>query len=289
MKRKVVDVINASPVNMGGDLTTWQPLPKGQLNQVDPFLLLHHTGPDVFPPNNNGLPFGPHPHRGFETVTFIFEGNVVHKDSTGIVSKIEKGGVQWMTAARGIVHTENVSEDFRISGGDVEYIQLWINLPAKFKMHEPSYNGLQRKDIPQLTTDNGKVKINVIAGKYEDTDGPVHSLTDIHAQTLFMDNDASLMLKTAENRNVLLYVMNGEAIINDRQVKGRQLVQLDNSGEDINIKTTDFTKILYCTGLPINEPVVSHGPFVMNSSEEILQAIRDYQSGKMGVLSEETY
>src|SRR5215210_1051631 len=151
-----------------GELVTYQALPAPGLavEQVEPFIFLNHHGPQVYPPGNGGLPFGPHPHRGFETVTFILAGDLLHKDSGGYESLIRAGGVQWMTAGRGLIHAEVSSEEFKAEGGPVEMLQLWVNLPARLKMTEPRYTGLQREGIPTVETDGGRVELSVVSGSW---------------------------------------------------------------------------------------------------------------------------
>lgn len=283
--RTVQELIKAQPIQEGG-LVLYQPLPVQQLEMIDPFLLLHHHGPHMYEPYNAGLPFGPHPHRGFEAVTFIFDGSVEHHDSRENRSTIHAGGVQWMTAARGIIHSENVPKEFRETGGNMEIIQLWINLPAKFKMSQPNYQGVQKEGVPVVSMDEDRVGVHVIAGSFNGVIGPVHSITGVEAYTINLKPEGALALETAENRNVLLYVLKGEVSVNGSQVKGRTLVQLSNDGTQVDLKASADTVILYSTGEPINEKVTHYGPFVMNTQTEILEAMRDYQMGKMGMLIE---
>ncbi|HER40830.1 MAG TPA: pirin family protein, partial [Salinimicrobium catena] len=162
------------------DLITYSPMPTRSLRMIDPFLFLNHHGPQRYQPNNRGLPFGPHPHRGMETVTFILDGDIAHKDSGGNDSVIESGGVQWMTAGSGLIHSEISSEKFKKEGGPLEILQLWVNLPARLKMTKPAYRGLKKEEIPQVSFDEGKVKAQVVSGNLNGTDGPFKTLTGIH-------------------------------------------------------------------------------------------------------------
>lgn len=266
-----------------GKLTMHQPLPVNELDYADPFLLLHHHGPLVFEPGNQGLPFGPHPHRGFDTVTFIYEGNVVHKDSRGHESTIAKDGVQWMSAARGIVHSEDINQELKNSGGNFDIIQLWINLPGNLKMTEASYQGIQANEIPVIDFDGAKGKLHLIAGKYQSYTGPAKSKTNVFAANLQMENTSSLEIPYFENERVMLYVRSGKVTIDGKELSARQMAYFDSKPEQIII-ASDNSKLLLCIAKPLNEPVVSHGPFVMNTQTEILQAMRDYQMGKMGIL-----
>jgi len=172
-----------------GDLITRRPLPNETLEQLDPFLFLNHHGPQVYPPDNRGLPFGPHPHRGFETVTFILAGSLLHRDSGGHESAIDAGGVQWMTAGRGLVHAELSTPEFLREGGPLEILQLWVNLPARLKRVEPRYAGLQRDEIPAV---NG---VSVISGEFEAQRGPIESLTDVHMMVVALPAGSRITLR----------------------------------------------------------------------------------------------
>ncbi|OIN61314.1 nuclease PIN [Arsenicibacter rosenii] len=263
-----------------------QPLPVAGIQQIDPFLLLHHHGPQVFPANNSGLPFGPHPHRGFETVTFIYEGDVQHRDSSGFSSTISKGGVQWMTTGSGLVHSESSSARFRQQGGPVELIQLWTNLPARLKMVKPNYIGLQQDQIPVVPVGEGKGKLAVVSGTWSGITGPVNPVYDVKLANLTLEAGGRYILTIPSERNVLFYQLAGRSLVNGKAVEGRGMPVFANDGDEIVIDAAETSRILLGSALPINEPVVSHGPFVMNTPEEIRQAIYDYQTGKMGVLTE---
>lgn len=243
-----------------GDLVTRRPLPNEDLDQLDPFLFLNHHGPQVYPPHNHGLPFGPHPHRGFETVTFILAGSLVHRDTAGHESVIHAGGVQWMTAGRGLEHAELSPPDFLERGGPLEILQLWVNLPSRLKMTEPRYIGLQRDQIPSIR--EGDATINFISGPQ----GPIESLTGVVMTTV--DVNGRVTLPAPRGRTVFLY-----------DVNAFELIEWNDDGDTIEVESG---KYLFGHAEPLREPVVAHGPFVMNTREEILQAIRDYQAGKFG-------
>jgi quercetin 2,3-dioxygenase len=282
-KRSIKNIIKPQPQRIG-PLTMHQPLPAAGLNQLDPFLLLHHHGPQQFPAHNAGLPFGPHPHRGFETVTFIYEGDVKHRDSSGFSSTIERGGVQWMTTGSGLVHSEASSEQFKERGGPVELIQLWTNLPAKVKMIAPNYIGLQKNEIPTVSLDEGKVTVAITSGEWEGAAGGVQPVYDVELANVTLTTGGTFTRQIPVGRNVLFYVLNGSVVVNGQEVSGRALVLFENDGEELEVRSTADARILLGSAEPINEPVVSHGPFVMNTQEEIRQAIYDYQTGRMGVL-----
>lgn len=266
------------------DLTTRRPLPGPQIDQLDPFLFLNHHGPQVYPPNNHGLPFGPHPHRGFETVTFILAGNLAHLDSGGHESVIEAGGVQWMTAGSGLVHAELSPEAFKRQGGPLEILQLWVNLPARLKMTEPRYTGVQRDRIPAITLDNGRVTLNLISGEHDGQSGPIRSLTGVWMSTVYLSAGGKLAVPVPPGRNVFLYIVRGETRIGGMAAKPFHLVELDDDGDQVAIEAISDAVLLLGHADPIDEPVVAHGPFVMNTADEIRQAIRDYQDGKLGSL-----
>ena len=262
-----------------GDLTTRRPLPGPAIGQLDPFLFLNHHGPQAYPPGNRGLPFGPHPHRGFETVTFILEGSLMHKDSAGHGSVITAGGVQWMTAGRGIVHAEISPPGFLRDGGPLEILQLWVNLPARLKMSEPAYVGLQGDQIPQFEAAGAKVSL--IAGEWEGHQGPVKPLQDMFMATVRFEPGGAAWFDGLRGRNVFLYVASGTVAIAGELAPQFNLVEL-NDGERLQVSAMDRATIVIGHAAPIGEPVVAHGPFVMNTRDEIVQAINDYQAGKFG-------
>jgi len=267
-----------------GDLITQRPVPSAHLDQVDPFLFLNHHGPQTYPPHNRGLPFGPHPHRGFETVTFILEGMLTHKDSAGHESIIRAGGVQWMTAGSGLIHAEISPREFLETGGPLEILQLWVNLPPHLKMTQPAYTGLQKDQIPALSLDDGKVTMNLIAGSWDGTTGPVESLTGVFMSTIELRPGASLRIGDMARRSVFLYVVRGAAQVGNYEdrVGAFHLVELSSDGDEILLSSAEGALVLFGHAEPIGAPLVAHGPFVMNTRAEIEQAIRDYQAGKFG-------
>lgn len=264
------------------DLITYSPMPTRSLDMIDPFLFLNHHGPQRYQPNNNGLPFGPHPHRGMETVTFILEGDIAHKDSGGNKSVIESGGVQWMTAGSGLIHAEVSSEKFKKEGGPLEILQLWVNLPAKMKMNEPSYRGLQKEEIPTASFDDTKVTAQVVSGSLNGTGGAFNTLTDVHLSTIFFKSGGVLSTKVPKSHNILCYLIKGEIKINGEIIPSLHLAEFNNDDEDLRIEATAESTLLFGHAEPFNEPVVARGPFVMNTMEEINEAYEDYQQGKMG-------
>ncbi|GAB3266904.1 pirin family protein [Larkinella harenae] len=285
MLRTIHTIIQPQAQKMG-PLTMHQPLPASGIEQLDPFLLLHHHGPTVFPPQNSGLPFGPHPHRGFETVTFIYEGDVQHRDSSGFTSTIQTGGVQWMTAGSGLVHSESSSETFKQNGGPVELIQLWTNLPARFKMVDPHYVGLQKNEIPDVVLDEGRVTVAVTSGVWNEVSGLIRPVYNVELANITLASGGSFTRQIEPYRTVLFYVLNGSLVVNGQDVRGRALVVFGAGGNELVVQATENSRILLGSAEPIDEPVVSYGPFVMNTEQEIRQAIMDYQSGRMGMLTD---
>lgn len=267
-----------------GDLVTRRPLPGPRLAQLDPFLFLNHHGPMQYEPNNQGLPFGPHPHRGFETVTFILEGDLAHLDSGGHASVIHAGGVQWMTAGSGLIHAEVSPSSFKRSGGPLEILQLWVNLPSRLKMTAPAYKGLQREDIPVVTFDEGRVTVDVIAGEVFGVRGPVASLTGVTMTTVALRAGGGVSLPAPAGQIVFMYVVSGEVSIGGGAVAPWQLVELNDDGDDVQVAALTDARLLFGYAAPLAEPVVAQGPFVMNTREEIAQAARDYYDGKFGAV-----
>lgn len=282
---KKIDEAVSAPI---GDLITYRALPTQHVDHIDPFIFLNHHGHQVYPKNNNGLPFGPHPHRGFETVTFILQGDLTHKDSSDSESVIEAGGVQWMTAGKGLIHTEVSSKEFMKNGGDLEILQLWVNLPAKYKMTEPKYIGLQKKDIPSIELDNGKVTMNAVSGNWEGVKGAFTPLADVQLATIYFKQGGTYQASIDAERNILIYVIKGKVNVNGQEAKTHQLIVFNNDGSEINIEALEESIILFGHALPFNEPIVAQGPFVMNTEEEIKQAYQDYRDGKFGVWKEES-
>ena len=277
--RAVRDIHDAIQDDIG-DLRTQRALPAGKIDMIDPFLLLNHHGPQVYPPGNRGLPFGPHPHRGFETVTFIVDGSLSHSDTGGHESAISAGGVQWMTAGRGVEHSELSPVEFLEHGGPLEILQLWINLPARLKMTEPHYVGLQKPEIPSITIDDGRVTINLISGQWNGQSGPIQSLTGVVMMTVSPSAGGRIVLSAPRGRNVFLYIVRGEVRVSGTTAREFQLVELEDGGDDVALEAFRDSLVIFGHAAPLNEPVVARGPFVMNTQQEIVEAARDYYDGK---------
>ncbi len=265
-----------------GDLVTRRPLPGPGLPLLDPFLFLNHHGPQVYPPGNAGLPFGPHPHRGFETVTLILSGTLAHLDSGGHESVIAAGGMQWMTAGSGLIHAEISPAAFRREGGALEILQLWINLPAALKMVAPAYTGLHAADIPVVPLDGGRASAALIAGRIGGVDGPYRSLTNVTMMVVTMAAGATIALPAPAARVPFLYVVAGSPRCGDETLAPWHLIEWADDGDKIVLSADGPVTLAFAHADPIGEPVVAHGPFVMNSRAEISQAIADYQAGRFG-------
>lgn len=265
-----------------GDLVTRRPLPGPRLDHLDPFLFLNHHGPQIYPANNRGLPFGPHPHRGFETVTFILAGDLMHRDSGGHESVITAGGIQWMTAGRGLVHAELSSPEFLRAGGPLEILQLWINLPARLKMTEPRYVGLQRGEIPVIVEDDGRAHIQLAAGSRGGVSGAFRSITGVTMTTIDFKRSGRASFDVPREDNVFLYVVRGALEIAGARVEAHRLVEMNHEGDGVEMRAVDDAFVLFGHRAAFGDPIVAHGPFVMNTKREIVEAIADFQAGKFG-------
>jgi hypothetical protein len=266
------------------DLTTRRPVPGAEIEQVDPFLFLNHHGPQVYPPRNGGLPFGPHPHRGFETVTFILTGELAHRDSAGHESIIKEGGIQWMTAGSGLVHAEISPEEFKRQGGPLEILQLWVNLPPHLKMTPPRYVGLQRDEIPAIATPDGKGAVHLVSGEWQGRQGAMRPLIDIFLASAELAAGGRVSFPGVQGRNVFLYVVRGAIKVAGEQAPHYHLIELNDDGDTVDIEAETDAVLLFGHAVPIGAPVVSYGPFVMNTREEIMQAIHDYNAGKFNAI-----
>jgi hypothetical protein len=250
---------------------------------LSPFLLLDYAGPTQFTPAARPRGVGEHPHRGFETVTIVYQGEVDHRDSTGGGGHIGPGDVQWMTAASGILHEEFHSQSFTRSGGTLEMVQLWVNLPAKDKMSAPRYQTLQNQDIPAVALPDGAGTVRVIAGEFDGHRGPARTLTPIDLWDVRLNQGKTTQVSLPEGRTLALIVLRGTVMVNDAQVaREAQMVMLDRAGTEASIEANTDATILLLSGEPIDEPIVGYGPFVMNTQAEIAQAIEDFNSGRFG-------
>ena len=257
-------------------------------NEFDPFLLLDYAGPHEFPPAERRRGVDVHPHKGFETVTILYQGELAHRDSSGGSGHLGPGDVQWMTAGGGIVHEEFHSDRFTSEGGVLEMAQLWVNLPASDKSTPPKYQDLRDEQFPrvELADDTGEVR--VIAGDFDGTRGPASTFTPINVWDVRVNAGRTAQLTVPAGHTCVLIVQLGALTANNSPVKSMELVQFERDGSLIELKAETASRVLLLSGKPLEEPVVGHGPFVMNTRQEIQQAIADYQAGKMGTLTEQT-
>ncbi|MEP6407256.1 MAG: pirin family protein, partial [Marinobacter sp.] len=254
-------------------------------SNISPFLLLDYAGPSEFPPAQRPRGVGQHPHRGFETVTVVYSGELEHRDTSGAGGLIGEGDVQWMTAGGGIVHEEFHSQQFTEQGGLLDMVQLWVNLPASAKDTPAAYQTLLNKDIPRVSLEDDGGTLRVIAGEYLEHKGPANTFTPINVWDLRLEPGARVNLPIPEGHTTLVAVLNGLVQINDTDVlREAELANLDREGQEIVLESNNDARLLVLSGEPIDEPVVGYGPFVMNTEGEIKKAMLDFQSGKFGAL-----
>ncbi len=250
---------------------------------LSPFLLLDYAGPHTFTGDGVKRGVGEHPHRGFETVTIVYSGEVEHRDSTGRGGVIGPGDVQWMTAGAGILHEEFHSAEFAQKGGELKMMQLWVNLPAKDKMAAPGYQSITKSQIPVVTLPDDGGSLRVIAGHYGETAGPAHTFSPLNVWDIALRQGSHLTLEQPDGWSTALVVLEGSVTVNGTAQAGEaQLVVLSQDGDRLHLEASSDAKVLLMAGEPLNEPIVGYGPFVMNSKTEIAEAIRDFNSGRFG-------
>jgi quercetin 2,3-dioxygenase len=284
--RTIKHILYAQMMDMGG-MPVRQAFPSAKAERIDPFLLLHHA--DIKVPKHvetKHAGVGPHPHRGFSPVTFIFKGGVHHRDSRGNDNIIYAGGTQWMNAGMGIIHSERPPHDIHQMGSEQEIIQLWVNMPAQHKMDQPSYHPLTAAETPRIALENGV--INVIAGELDGVKGKIPTLSPVNAFTTTFKKGAKYSFRIPSTHNAFVYLLHGKLNVNGTADIDRHfLFAFNQDGDGFEVEALEDSTFLIVTGEPLNEPVSSHGPFVMNTQTEIMEAFRDYQVGKMGVLIED--
>jgi len=254
--------------------------------EVSPFLMLDYAGPQYFSATDHPRGVGEHPHRGFETVTIVYEGVLAHRDSAGHAGVIGPGDVQWMTAASGVVHEEFHEKEFAKKGGTLHAIQLWVNLPRASKMSAPRYQTILNADIPAINLDGGAGQLRVIAGSYLGHKGPARTFTPVELYDLQLKAGRQAQLSLPEGHNTSVFVLQGRATVNGSHEAGEaELIVCKRNGSRVTIDAKEESRILIMSGEPIEEPIARYGPFVMNTKTELIEAIQDYQSGKMGHLS----
>jgi quercetin 2,3-dioxygenase len=289
-RRTVAGVVNSIETLEGGGFLVRRPFPKASFSEFDPFLLLDEMGPmEVAPGEAKGAP--DHPHRGFETVTYLLAGDMEHKDSRGHAGRLSAGDVQWMTAGAGVIHAEMPSGEFARSGGRMHGFQLWVNLPSRDKMMNPRYQEIPGSKIPKATSADGLVKVSVIAGEAMGENAVIETRTPIIYLHYRIEPGGAATQKVPGAYNAFAYVVDGEGLFGaegERALDG-QMVLFAQDGDEVRIENSANAKttleVLLIAGLPLNEPVARYGPFVMNTQDEIRQAIEDYQSGRMGAIN----
>jgi len=257
------------------------------MKRMDPFIMLDYNSRFYFPPTDKPRGVSVHPHRGFETVTVAYKGRVAHHDSTGGGGVIGEGDVQWMTAASGILHKEYHEEQFSREGGDFQMVQLWVNLPAKFKMSPPKYQGIPNEDIAKVSLDNDAGLIEVIAGDYNGTTGSAQTFSPVHMMNAKLKEGGVAKFSFPTDHNTGILVIEGSVVVNQSEsVPTDHFVLFENDGTDFSLEAREDSVVLVLSGKPLNEPIAAHGPFVMNTHQEIVQAINDFHTGKFGYLEE---
>ncbi|MBT8265187.1 MAG: pirin family protein [Bacteroidia bacterium] len=287
MKYNSIKAIGRSDYVMMGPIELRQPIPTPSINMIDPFVLLHHYGPYHIDEANNPFDLGPHPHRGFEPITFLIQGEQLHRDSLNNESIVRSGDVQWTTAGRGIIHAEGPTQEFVRKGGTLEGIQLWLNLPASKKMIPANYQHVKNEDFDVIRSVDEKVSIQVIAGELDGVKGKIKTQTAVNAFMIDIEKEGIHELKFPKSHQGLIYLLNGKVSINDDielELDQSQLLHFEQDGEGFKISGQQQSKLLLLSGEPLNESVQSWGPYVMNNQTEIMEAMRDYQQGKMGFL-----
>ncbi len=281
--RQVTKLITAHRQREGGGFIVRRPFPTASFAHADPFLMLDEMGPVEYGPGEAvGAP--DHPHRGFETVTYVLAGSMEHEDSAGHRGKIGPGDVQWMTAGRGVVHSEEPSRELMDKGGRMHGFQLWVNLPARDKMTAPHYQEISRDRIPQAKTPDGRATVRVVAGEALGVSAVIETRTPIGYHDWTFEAGASVDVPIPADHTAYVYVFEGSVRVSDRVVSEGQLAIL-GEGESVHFDGTEHARALLLHGAPLREPVVQYGPFVMNTEREIREAIVDYQSGRMGEIA----
>jgi redox-sensitive bicupin YhaK (pirin superfamily) len=282
--RSIATIVHATPQLEGEGMLVTRPFPTAQLDRIDPFLLLDRMGPATHGPGEaKGAPN--HPHRGFETVTYVLEGAIEHGDSQGNRGSIGAGDVQWMTAGSGVVHSEMPSAEIRRNGGRMHGFQLWVNLPRRDKLMKPRYQELRASEIPTAKSADGKVAVTVLAGESLGTRATIDTRTPIIYLHVRLAAGARFTQPVPATYNAFAFVIGGEARFGDQSARNNDMVLFDRDGDEVSIVSERGAELLLIAGVPLNEPVARYGPFVMNTPGEIRQAFLDYQTGRFGEIA----
>ncbi len=283
--KTIKKIIPARKVNMGGHLLD-QPLPSIEAEYIDPFLLIHHWK-NIAPggERQQEVGVGPHPHRGFSPVTFVYKGDIQHRDSLGNNAIVDDGGTQWMFAGKGITHSERPSKKLAEEGGELEFIQFWVNAPSENKMDAAFYKPISAAETP--TIENNNYSIQVVCGEYEGVKGIVEYYSPLVLLRGDIKSSAELRINLDPAFNTIIYQLDGSLSVNGKDTEAKDMVWFNQDGAEIEMIAKEDTRFIVLAGEPINEPMRTYGPFVMNTQTEIMEAIKDSQIGKMGVLIEE--
>lgn len=288
MSKKNVELIlqPREPHYVGDGFRVHNFIPSGygmSMQRMDPFILLDYNSKFYFPPSDHQRGVDVHPHRGFETVTIAYEGRIAHHDSFGGGGIIGEGDVQWMTAASGLLHKEYHEKEFSQKGGDFQMVQLWVNLPAKYKMSKPKYQAITKSEMGIKEIEGGRIE--VIAGEYKGIKGPASTFTPIHMSNLTLQGGHEVEFEFPAHYNTVLLVIEGKIGVNgEESVQVNNMARMANDGEKFTISALEDAKVLVLSGEPIGEPIAAQGPFVMNTRDELAQAVRDFHNGEFGVL-----
>ncbi|UOQ52561.1 pirin family protein [Hymenobacter cellulosivorans] len=286
--RRIFQIIDGNKKQVGDGFDVTSPMPGPRIRQLSPYLLLDHTGPMPVAPTEQPLGTPPHPHRGFETVTVVYEGALAHRDTAGHSGTLGAGDVQWMTAGAGLLHEERHEPEFARQGGTLELLQLWVNVPKRDKMAPPRYQNIRAAAIPSVPVGEGQGQIRVIAGSYADAVGPAETFSPITLLDVHLAAGAETELRLPADFNVGIYVVRGSVRLHDnRPASTKQLVVFGWDSPALRLTATEDTVLLVLAGEPIEEPLATYGPFVMNTNQELIQAIADFESGGMGTFPED--
>lgn len=287
--KKIQAIISAPPFHMVGDgFRVHNFIPSHHLlsmERMSPFIMLDYGSKHYFSPTDKPRGVDVHPHRGFETVTIAYKGKVAHHDSAGNAGVIGEGDVQWMTAASGVLHKEFHEENFSKAGGEFQMVQLWVNLPAKEKMSAPKYQELTNANIPKVILDNNGGVVEVIAGEFKDSKGSAFTFTPVNLLNVKFNKGGKSLFSFPDKFNTSILIVEGHVKVNNEKIANEnEFVLFENVGTDFELEALEDTIVLVLSGEPINEPIFAHGPFVMNTKEEIIEAFDDFRNGKFGIL-----
>ncbi len=283
--KKLLRIVKSSPAQVGDGFTIRRPMPGNGIEGINPFLMFDHAGPTTVGPSERALGVDEHPHKGFETVTVVLQGEIAHRDSAGHSGLLGPGGVQWMTAGSGLVHEEKYGPNVTRNGGTIEMVQLWVNLPARHKGEAPGYQDIEADRIPTVELPEGGGSARVIAGELQGTEGPARTFTPVTLLEITLQSGARVSIPRPEGHTTGVYALRGAVEVAEGEVvREGEMAGYGVEGTRITLHALEESRLLLIGGEPIDEPVAAYGPFVMNTMDEIREAMSDYRSGKMGHL-----